>query len=192
MIDVYFDGPHARRLLKELESISENIDRELSAVSGKAGTKGVSLIAKAVSERVAIKQKDVRKDIKKTRIRPYGVRLVLNKTDRISLKRFSPRMTRAGVTYKIDKKGGRKTVIGGFTGPRPGLTSVRLRGHVFRRKNLADSKSQIVKRRGPSAAGVLTPYPARVREVSRQVQREFRTQIVKRIKYRRLKLSGTI
>lgn len=177
-------------LRNTLERVSKNIDKELYTISSKVGTKAKSELGKAVTSEIAIKLKDVRKDITIQKVKPIGVRVTLHKKNRFSLKRFNPRQNSQGVTYKIEKTGGRKLIKGAFMGPNPSVTSVRLYGHVWERKGKA--RLPIRKKKGPSAAGVLSKHPSRVRAVVRLLGAETKKQLERRIKFRLLKIAGTI
>lgn len=67
--------------------------------------------------------------VKKATTATPSATLSINKSDRPNLKRFSARQTRAGVTYRINKKGKRKLVPQAF-----GPNISRLGKKVFRRK----------------------------------------------------------
>ena len=166
MISVEMDGNRINRLLKELESVSENIGKELGVVSHKAGKYVESVMAKEVSSNIAIRQKDVKRDIYVRKLRPAGAEVTLQKKNRFPLKRFRPRHTKAGVTYKIDKNKPRQLIPGAFTGPRPGLQTVKFYGHAFKRKDPGQKKRlPIIKAgKGPSAAGVISTNPARMKK----------------------------
>jgi hypothetical protein len=102
-------------------------------------------MATAIYERVMIKKKDISPHIRVTRARRRhpSATVSLSETHRLSLKRFGARQTKSGVSYRIERKGGRKRIPGAFG---PGIA--KLGGHVFRR---ADATSRrIIKLRGPS------------------------------------------
>lgn len=189
-VDVQFDSKRAERLIRELEKVSENITKELGVVSHKAGRKVESLLAKEVNTHVAVKQKDVKRDIYVKKLRPVGARITLNKTNRMSLKRFNPRHTKGGVTYRISKGKPRQKLPHAFMGPNPTVTSVKLGQHVFQRQGKA--RLPIAKKRGPSAAGVISTHPERLANVAKLTRRHLRKEMVRRIRYRRLKLEGTL
>ena len=95
---------------------------------------------------------------------------------RPSLKRFKAKQTKAGVSYKIDKKGGRKTVAGAF-----GPNIPRLGNHVYKREN-----GKLKQLRGVSLWGVYLKRnmiywsDKEVREaLEKQVQRRIRALIFK-------------
>lgn len=178
-------------LVKTLEDVSENITKELKAVSSKVGTKGKSVFSKEVSRNIAVKQSDVKRHVTVKKLGWGGVEITLEKTNRIPLKRFKPRQTKAGISYKIDKNGPRKVIPGGFMGPNPTVSTVKFYGHPFIRKG--KSRLPIAKiAGGPSAAGAIDNHPSRIKSIKRQLSREVRKQLVRRIKYRRLKIAGTI
>lgn len=192
MINVTFDSVRANRLIKELESISLNAGKELGTVSHKAGAFTEKAIAKEVASEIAIKQKDVKRHTYVRKLRPAGAVVTVEKTNRIPLKRFKPRQTKAGVTYRIKKTGKRELIPGAFMGPRPGLSTVKFYGHPFIRKT--KTRLPIAKvSGGPSVAGVMTSRgPARAKKIIQMARKRLRYEMVRRIRFRRLKLAGKI
>lgn len=90
---------------------------------------------------------------------------------RPSLKRFSAKQTRAGVSYKIDKNNGRKTIPGAF-----GPNINRLGNHVYKR----DGK-KLRKLRGVSPWGVYTKNNLSA-WTEKQVQEALQKRIQRRIR----------
>ena len=175
--------------IKALSKLVKNLSKEIQIVNGKTVKRGKSIAAKEVTQAVSIPQKVVRKYVKSELVGDRSAVLSLEKSKRISLKEFGARQTGKGVTYKIDKTGGRKTVVGSFVGPRVGLTSVKLRGHVFKRKG--KSRLPVVKLHGPSPWGVIKKNK-RVLAVKKKLQEELKKQMAERLRYQKLKASGAI
>lgn len=179
----------ASELVKNLGNLANNLPKQLGIVSSKVSRKTKSLIAKDISKTVAVKQKDVKKQII-TRKKGKTTRIVeLKKSVRIPLKNFGARQTKKGVSYRIDKRESRKKLPGAFTGPRPGVTSVKLGGHVYRRRG--KSRLPIQKLFGPSPWGVFVKN-SREKPIKIEVNLELKKQLAERIRYLKLKKAGTI
>ena len=114
-------------------------------------------------------------------------KIELKKEDRLSLKRFSPRQTRAGVSYRTSPKRGRKTAPGAFMGPRPGLVAARLRGHVFKR--VGKNRQPITRLDGASPWGAYLVNRLDLPTV-KETRTELTNQVRRRIRFRRLKAAG--
>ena len=113
----------------------------------------------------------------------------LSETKRLPLRDFNAKQNKAGVSYKISKKGGRATVAGAFQGPKLGKIKPSWRGRVFKR--VGKDRLPIVQLMGPSPWGVFVKR----RMTSLQVQEtetELRWQIERRINFNVLRASGLI
>ena len=172
-----------------LSKVVKNLGKEIQIVNGKTVRRGKSIAAKEVTQAVSIPQKVVRRSVKSELVGERSAVLSLEKSKRISLKEFGARQGKKGVSYKIDKASGRKTVVGTFVGPKVGLTSVKLRGHVFKRKG--KSRLPILKLKGPSPWGVIKKNN-RAAAVKKKLQEELRKQMAERLRYQKLKASGAI
>lgn len=108
---------------------------------------------------------------------------------RISLKYFGARQTKAGVTYKIDKKGAKKTLNKGFMGPKLGVMAVKLKGHPFVR--VKDKRKPVAMAVGVSAWGAfaVNEYPARTKEYA---QEQLEKNVARRVNFLLLKAAGKI
>ena len=180
---------NADPVIKDLGSLVKNLPRELAVVSGKTSKRAKSLIAKDVAKELAVPQKVIKKQLETAKLGKTGATTTLKKSARIPLKNFKARQTKAGVSYRISKRTGRKTVTGAFMGPKPGVTSPRLGNHVFKR--VGKARLPIRKLYGPSPWGVFTGR-RRIRPVGQQINAELRKQINERLRYRRLKAQGAI
>ena len=126
--------------------------KEMTTAVNKTSKFHKNEIARSISKKVAIKQKDVKKviDVKKATIRPTAT-VTVNKTSRLSLKYFGARQTKSGVSYRIEKGGKRRKLRDAF-----GPSIPRLGGHVYRRTGSA--RLPIKKLHGPSPAGVYNKH----------------------------------
>jgi hypothetical protein len=162
-----------------------------------------SNISKLIREKVNIQKRDLDKHIGISRASPkYLVaQVMLEKTERLSLKYFGARQTKKGVTYRIAKaatpagKGGRRAA-----GPKERITDAfgpnipRLGGNVYRRlRGQPSSKYEsrnkakgnrtdnlpIVKLLGPSAWGVFIRHDMR-----KDVNKSARLYLSNRLRHR--------
>lgn len=115
--------------------------------------------------------------------------VTLAKTNRLSLKAFNPRQTKAGVTYRISKGGGRKTAPGAFMGPKPGKLAPGLNGHVFRR--VGKSRLPINKLWGVSPWGVFVKKRMTPQQVA-DIKQMLTKQMDRRIRENILRANGII
>ncbi len=180
---------NADPVIRDLGTLVKNLPRETAIVSGKTARRGKSIIAKDISKELAVPQKVVRKQLEVAKTGKTGATTTLKKSFRIPLKNFKASQTRAGVSYRISKRKGRKTVPGAFMGAKPGVPSPRLSNHVFKR--VGKGRLPIRKLHGPSPWGVFVKR-RRTRPVGQQIHAELRKQINERLRYRVLKSQGVI
>lgn len=180
---------NADEVLRNLAKFVKNLDKEIKIVNGKTARRGKSIIAKEVQKNVAVKQKDVRKHIKSMSLGKRSAAVDLENSPRLPLRDFGARQTKAGVSYKIDKSGGRKTIKGSFQGPKPGQVLAKWNGRVFVR----DGKKRTPIRQlfGVSAWGVIRRRDRR-KAVGIQIQAELQKQMRERLRYKKLKAEGVI
>ena len=184
--------------LRDIAGNNAKYKQNLATAINSAKKKGESIIASKITEELAAPKKVVTKQLKrtdrasKTKL-SSTITLVASvegsRSGRISLRQFKPRQNKKGVSYKTSKSKGRKTVLGAFQGPRPGLMKASWKGSVFKR--VGASRLPIVKLFGPSPWGVYVKknYDRKVRQ---DIKRELRKQIDRRIRFLKLKKSGTI
>lgn len=153
-------------------------------------------LAKEVTTELAVPQKVVMKTLsqrKKASRTSLDAIVQLAKTRRISLRQFGAKQTKAGVSYRISKREGRKFIPGAFQGPKPGVMKASWKGSVFARAPGA-KRLPIIKQQGVSPWGVLAVryrtvrgkiVPFRIlkiadKELEKQVQRRIRAVMVRR------------
>lgn len=176
-------------LIKGLENVTDNLTKQFGIVVGKVGRRAESITAKDVTKELAVKQKTVKKEIRRKKKSKTSVEVELSKSARIPLRDFGARQTRKGVSYRISKTSGRKVVHGAFQGPKPGIKHGKWNGRVFKR--VGKSRLPIVQLRGPSPWGVVV-HKNRLPSITAQVNDELKKQIAERIRYLKLKKSGAI
>lgn len=176
------------QLKKALGDQIDRLPKELAmAVNATAGATKRQM-AKEVTKELAVPQKVVTSKLsqprKATRLETRAV-VRMDKSRRISLREFGAKQNRSGVSYRISKSKGRKTVAGAFQGPKPGAISAKTRGNVFKR--VGKSRLPIVKLNGPSPWGVFVKSGATDRvvkfaedELEKQTKRRVNTVMVRR------------
>lgn len=202
MIEIRAEG-NMDKLVADLGRVADNITKQIGIVSWRTARRGKSIIAKDVASQIKVNQADVKKLIRETRGDAESS-VALKKTSRMPLKRFGPRQTKAGVTYRIEESGKRQLLQGAFMGPKPGVLAPNLHGHVWIRKGYLPpgasgprfrggkrQREQIYIPRGPSPYGVVLKgerkYP-----IAKEIRQELSKQLAKQIRYLRLKQSGVI
>jgi len=191
MISVKLEVPD---LVKNLESVVKNLPKQMHIVNGKAARRAESYLAKQIARPagfIRVTQKVAKKKIVRGSRGTVGATLEASKTERIGLEHFGGRHTKAGVTYKITNAGSKKTVVGGFMGPRPGVLAPKLHGGVFTRLNQSDNRSKIGKARGPSPFGVIKKQKLGKKTTSK-ISEYLLDELRERIRYKTLKKSGAI
>jgi hypothetical protein len=191
-VRITIDPGQIAAMKKAIEDTGRSLRKELAVACNATAAKGKSIIAKQIGKELATPQKNIRATIsqsKKAKDTDISATLEVRKDRRISLKEFGARQTKAGVSYKISKSKGRKTVPGAFQGPKPGSINVRTKGNVFKR--VGKSRLPIVKLMGPSSWGVFVVGKKQGPSVP-EIEAELKKQIDRRIRFIALKASGTI
>jgi hypothetical protein len=176
-------------IVASLKLAAAEIRKQTYIAMNQATADGKSAMAKAVQKEIVIAQANVKPFIKQTKRATASnleSELTVEEGKRISLKYFAPRKTRRGISYRIDRSGGRKELPGGFgLGPE----SRRLGGHVWTRTS--KKRLPIVKAFGPSAWGVVAVKDLEV-PVSEEMLKRFRRRLQARLRYLSLKKQGVI
>jgi len=185
MITISIDQTQIERLKKSLGDKAKRIQQEVAVAINATAKKVAREIAKEIKTELATSVKVIAAAISQTRKASkaqLGATVTLAKTKRISLKEFGARQTKKGVSYRVSKTAGRKTIRSAFVVDKIG-------GHVFAR--VGKSRLPINKKHGPSPWGVfvgmkLTPKIIAMAEV------ELKKQIERRIRFQTLKQTGAI
>ncbi len=189
---ITIDPTQIARMKKAIEDTGRSLRKELAVACNATASKGKSIIAKQISKELATPQKNIRATIsqsRKAKDTDISATLEVRKDRRISLKEFGARQTKAGVSYKISKSRGRKSIPGAFQGPRPGRINVKTKGNVFKR--VGKARLPIVKLYGPSSWGVFVVGKKQGPSVD-EIEAELKKQIDRRIRFIGLKASGAI
>lgn len=185
MITVHIDQSQIDRLKASLGDKADRIKSDLSIAVNATAKKVQKEMAREVGKELATPIKVISKTISMPRRaskQQIGATVRLTKTKRISLKEFGARQTKKGVSYRISKTEGRKTIRSAFMVDKLG-------GHVFTR--VGKSRLPIAKKHGPSPWGVFTGKQLRPAIVA-MAQAELKKQIERRIRFQNLKRTGEI
>lgn len=181
-----------KSIAKLMTDIGANARKEVAIAVNKTGQKTKSSMAKSVSSELAAKQKDIKSVIRvqgKATDQSMRTKIVLKKEVRIPLRDFGAKQTKSGVTYKISKTKGRKTIAGAFQGQRPGVMKRSWKGNVFKR--VGKERLPIVRLFGPSAWGVFVVNNLDAPTVA-EAQTELEKQARERLRYLLVKAQGKL
>ena len=168
-------------LRKELKIAVNATAKKAKSIINKEIRSELATTAKVINDTISIKTTATDTELSAT--------VEVKKTARISLREFGARQTKTGVSYKISKTKGRKTVSGGFQGPKPGLMKASWRGHAFKR--VGSTRLPLVKLHGPSPYGVMV-VGKKLQPSEEQTQAELEKQVQRRIRFITLKKTGAI
>jgi len=174
-----------RELERMLVGIESQLPKIMAAAVNDTSKKTASAVAKGISARVAIRQKDLKPYIDRTRATAASPSAMvrLSESERIGLKYFQARQTAKGVTYRISKTEGRKMIPSAF-GPNIG----RLGGQVFNRRD----KSRLPidgPKRGPSPWGVFVQSGLE-ESVLQSTNEDLEKNMIRRVKLQLLRRAG--
>lgn len=192
MIGVEIDVKQLRQLREATAKAKKKLPRELAAAINATARKVRTQISKDIRKKVALKAKDVKQEIslrnKATAEHPVA-RVSLKKTKRLGLNKYGARQDKRGVSYKIDKQGGRKRVDGAFQGPKPGAMKMSWKGNAFKR--VGKARLPIVKLMGPSPYGVYAKNEMAAPQ-AKDIKAELSKQMERRIKLNILRAEGLV
>lgn len=174
--------------MKKVVGDWKKVDKDLRWAVKQTVTHVKSQVAKEISSRINVKQKDVKRKLK-VRMNPNDptATVILNKEARPGVNIFGAKQNQTGVTYKIGKES--VHVLGAFQGPRPGVMKLSWKGNAFKRQSKARLK--IVKLQGPSLWGVFVKNNS-TEPVVASARVYMKKQLRNRIKYRIAKARGEI
>jgi hypothetical protein len=183
-----------RALRDELAAMPVNVTKEMRIAAWHAQKTGRAKVATQLA--TVIKQPAKRlKGASYAKMLPddNGFVFIVREKFRIALKRFKPSHTKAGVVVGVLKseKGKSRRVYGkGFLGGKPGKKSAKLNGAPMertgeKRKPLRTIPAIRIVDEVRSVTGMVQSLGALLRE-------EFRANVVKRIRFLKLKLAGKL
>jgi hypothetical protein len=192
MISIDIDARQLKRLRKATAMAGKKFPRELAAAVNSVAKKTRISIGRRIRQTINLKKAVAERPVKIKKVAtadtPVGV-VSIDRERREGLHNFSARQTGKGVTYKIDKRGGRKLVAGAFMGPRPGVLAPKLNGGVFKR--VGKSRHPIVKLYGVSPYGAYAKNDMSGFEVQ-FINKGLLTEMERRIKLNILRASGLV
>ena len=192
MIAIEINTKQLKKLKEAVGKAGKSFPRELSAAVNKVSTQTKTNIGREITKTVNIKAGIAKKQIstrnKATAESPKAV-VSLSKSNRIGLQHFGGRQNKTGVSYKIDKQGGRKIVAGAFMGPRPGVLAPKLHGGAFKR--VGTERHPIIKLYGVSPFGAFVKNNYDKTEAV-FIRTKLTAEIERRIKLNVLRANGLV
>lgn len=189
MIDLQIDTSQVRELENSVKKSGRKLPQEIAIAINATARKAKVEMSREVRKELAVPAKSVKKTIStksKATKSKLGSVVSLRQSNRIPLRDFKANQTRAGVSYKISKSGGRRTAVGAFQGPKPGVQLARWKGHVFARAGR--SRLPIRKLYGVSPWGVFVKNKME-QPVGKATEKELAKQITRRIRFNVFKAS---
>lgn len=197
MIKLTFDDAAANELTKLMKGVEKDVRKQLKTAVNKAGRSMESQMARMVRQEINVASKAVKRVITRPLLATetqLSTEIVVAKGKRLSLKEFGARQTKAGVSYRISKKGGKKTIKGGFI-------VESLGGHVYvrdgdkvemsRGRYKGRKRQKIFKRFGPSLWGYFANRKVML-DVQKKADAELEKQVKERIRFLTLKAEGKL
>lgn len=197
MLEIKYKDNAMQRLAQVVADAGRKLPQELAVAVNATARKTKSVVAKEVTKELAVAQKVVKAQIsqpRKARASSPIAEVQLRKSKRIPLRDFGARQNKKGVSYRISKSTGRRTIPGAFI-------VQSLGGHVFvrngrfttasRGRNAGRVREGISKRFGASPFGVYVKQGSS-RPVAAATQAELVKQIERRIRFVTLKMTGEI
>lgn len=180
--------------IRELQQLKQQFDPRdvekalrwaVDATSRKAATH----ISKDIRDTYAIKAGDIKRRLKIERVRRDATRALLYTGRRLPLEQFKPgtkkvrvtatsstgkrfKTTRRGATVRVRKDRGRQLVKGGWYA----------KGHILRRADRSDNKSEPRMQFGPSVPGMVA-HPETIESAQELVRRDLPEQFSNRLNY---------
>jgi hypothetical protein len=199
MIDLRLNARQLNALKSAAGRAKKSFGKELAAAINAVAKDARTQIGRDVRSEIAMKAKDVKNRIKirnkASTVSPVAT-VSLEWAKREGLEAFGARQNNKGVSYKISNKESRKTVLGAFMGPSPGVLAASLNGGVFIRmgamRKMTKGRFQgkirqpIVKLRAVSAAGAFVKngydkiLPGFIRQkLSAQIERRIKLNVLR-------------
>lgn len=192
MLQIEIPRDQIKRLEQAIAGTKKKLPKELAIAVNATAKKTKGAISKEIRNELATKKTAVDKTLKiktKATASSLSSTVRVEETRRIPLRDFGARQTKRGVSYKISKTTGRKTVLGAFQGPKPGVMKASWKGNVFKRAGKA--RLPIVKLMGVSPWGVFVKKGLTQPSIA-EATAELKKQIERRIRFINLKKSGDI
>jgi hypothetical protein len=192
MISLSIDRSQISKLEAAVRNAGKSMSKEIAAAINATAKKTRLDMGRKIRSELNIGKESIESVIKIVRpATPTGLSAGarLNQTKRIPLRDFGAKQNKAGVSYKISKKGGRGSVEGAFQGPKPGAMKASWRGRVFKR--VGKDRLPIVQLMGPSPWGVFVKQRMTAAQV-KETEAELAKQIERRINLNVLRANGLV
>ena len=192
MISIEIDAKQLKALQKAVERSGKKFANELAGAINAVSKKTKLQIGRDIRATVAMPKAEAEKplSIRGTATEQnLSATVTLKKTKRLGLRHFGARQDKRGVSYKIDKQGGRKRVQGAFQGPKPGVQKMSWKGNAFKR--VGASRLPIVMLKGVSAYGAYAKNELSGPQVE-AINAELTKQMERRIKLNILRAEGLV
>ena len=165
-VDVQVDRRQVRRVERMLQAVPRGAGKVFSRAINKTATAARRKIVDAVAGELAVRKGELKKRNVKLRKASYTrwAAAIQITGKRIPLARFQAKQTRRGVSYRIRRTGGRKTIPHAFLAARHGLQHVWRRAAGGGPSGLV-GRMPISPRFGPSVPVAMEGIPAMARQV---------------------------
>lgn len=187
MINVQVRTGNIKKLQKAFADTPRKFPQQLSSAINATVSRGRNIVAGKIAGpkgELTTARKNVASSFqtKKSNRQTLTGYIFVRKSNRLSLKFFKAKQNKKGVSYRISKKEGRKSIPGAFIVETYG-------GHVYKRPTKQRPTGK--QKRGPSPWGV---YKKRRfdKQVKKELRKELKAQIKKRIRTQRLRQQGRI
>ena len=192
MIGIEIKADQLTRLREATGEAKKNFTKELAGAINAVSNKTKLQIGRDIRATVALKKDESEKPISiRATATPENLKAIvtLKKTKRLGLRHFGARQDKRGVSYKINKKGGRSRADGAFQGPKPGVMKTSWKGNAFKR--VGASRLPIVMLKGVSAYGAYAKNELSGPQV-KAIEDELAKQMERRIKLNVLRANGLV
>lgn len=178
-VEVKYDKAQLERVRRLLREVPNQMSTVMSRGINRTARSAIVEIARRIAAKAKIKQTAIKKGItlhKATR-RIWQATLDLTKK-RIPLIVFKARQTKKGISYQIEKAGGRKRIPSAFIQTMPS-------GHkgVFRRHMPTTKRLPIIEPLGPSIGSLFEGAAGIAKDVQKSTAKKLEKNIDAQIKY---------
>ena len=192
MISIEINPRQLKKLREATGKAKKKFGKELAAAINDVARKTKVKIGKDVRTKVEMSVAESKKPLKAKQMAtaqtPKAI-VSIAKTRRLGLQYFKARQDKKGVSYKINKQGGRQRIEGGFRGPKPGVIKPSWGGIVLQR--VGKAKNPIVHIKGVSAFGVYAKNNME-KEQTKLIRQQLALQMNRRIKLNVLRANGLV
>jgi len=192
MIAIEINRGQLKRLTEAVSASGKKLTKEIAGAINQVSKKTKLEMGRDIRKKVAIPKDEVEKPLSIWAQATEGnlsAVVSLKETKRLGLRHFGARQDKRGVSYKIDKTGGRKRVNSAFQGPKPGVMRMKWKGNAFKR--VGASRLPIVQLKGVSAYGTYKKNEMAGPQV-KSIESELTKQLERRIKLNVLRASGLV